>query len=866
MTAGWPAALPEESDRPAWSFAEVAVDVPIRPAGPATPADATGRDAAFTYAIPPELAERITTGQLVWVPFGRRRVQGVVIALRRTSPVERTREVLEVITERPVLSAADIALARWMSRHYLAPFFECLQVLLPPGSRRRNETVYRRTDQPVPLARLPAAERAVLATFGRARERSERQIARAAALPDPAVPLERLVAAGLLVAEARVTGGHPGARRERIARLVVEDADEVAGRLAGLRRSERHAEALAYLAAAGGAAAVRELIGATAVTRRTVQDLERLGLVVLVDQAVWRDPLAGLGTEREDAPALSADQARAWATIERLLGRVVWAAARPQVSFATRPAVCLVHGVTGSGKTELYLRAIVQALAQGRQAIVLVPEIALTPQTIGRFARRFPGRIGLWHSELSDGERRDTWYRAREGLLDVIIGSRSAVFAPLPRLGLIVVDEEHASAYKQAGTPRYHARDVAIHRAALTGAAVILGSATPAVESFWAARQGVYRFAELPRRVVATAPAASRAGSAARPRRAVWAELPPVEVVDLRAELKAGNSSIFSRALQAALGAVLAEGVQAILYLNRRGSATFVQCRDCGQVQACPRCRLPLTHHRAAGALTCHTCHHREPPPMMCPRCGSPRIRYFGAGTQRVEEVTRTLFPAARVLRWDADTTGRKGAHEAILARFAAGQADVLIGTQMIAKGLDLPAVTLVGVVAADTALHFPDYAASERAFQLLSQVAGRAGRSLRGGRVIIQTYVPDHPAIQCAARHDYLGFYEQEIAFRAQQRYPPFSRLVRLEYVSEGTDGAAARTTGRVALALRARVERLGLAETAVLGPAPAFFRHLRGRTRWQVIVQSPDPHALLADFPLPPGWRIDVDPVSLL
>lgn len=345
-----------------------------------------------------------------------------------------------------------------------------------------------------------------------------------------------------------------------------------------------------------------------------------------------------------------------------------------------------------------------------------------------------------------------------------------------------------------------------------------------------------------------------------------WAPLPEVEIVDMRAELRANNTSIFSRRLQEALGEVLDRGEQAILFLNRRGSATFVLCRDCGHVQSCPRCRLPLTFHHTGHDLVCHHCNHREVPPLLCPACGRHRIRYFGAGTEKVAETARELFPGARLLRWDADTTGRRGAHDRLLAAFAGGQADILIGTQMIAKGLDLPRVTLVGIVSADTSLHLPDFRAGERTFQLLTQVAGRAGRSTLGGRVILQTYRPEVAPICHAARHDYAGFYAQELDFRREGAYPPYRRLVRLEYRSRSSERSAREATERVARLLRARIDNLGLDQTEVVGPAPAFFARLGGAWRWHLVIKARSPGELFEGLDLGPGWRIDVDPVDLL
>jgi len=705
--------------------------------------------------------------------------------------------------------------------------------------------------------------------------------------------LARLAADGLVLvappaqaneaaAEAAAVDGvkrEPGVTAADVVVLQVHGARARAAEHA-LRRVTAHVEALEYLAASGGAAPTADVVRRTAATAATLAALERAGLIAIVRaeaSAGWPPASQGAspsgdGNGRGEAvPPLTADQTRAWAQLAPLLD----GGDGPDDGPPVEPPVALLHGVTGSGKTELYLRAIARVAARGRQAIVLVPEIALTPQMVDRFEARFPGMVGLWHSEMSPAERRAAWQRARSGAVTVVVGSRSAVFSPLPRLGLVIVDEEHADAYKQDRTPRYHARDVAIERARRVSAAVVLGSATPAVTSYWHARRGVWTLIELPRRVMTADPRAAAGGGAATTAPG-HGELPPVRIVDMRSELRAGNTSIFSRPLMAALQHALVAGEQAILFLNRRGSATFVQCRDCGHVQVCPRCDAPLTQHvagldaarpgRVTARLVCHACGHTEPPPMLCPACTSHRIRYVGLGTERLERETQAAFPGVRTLRWDADTTEARGAHAALMARFSSGQADVLIGTQMITKGLDLPLVTLVGVVSADTALHFPDYRAGERAFQLLAQVAGRAGRSAAGGHVIFQTYNPDHPAITFAAQHDFAGYYTREIAFRAQHGYPPWRPLWRLLWVTDAHDAAAEPAARAYAQQLEAAAARLGLPYTMVRGPAPAFFHRQRGKYRWQIVLSSPDGHALLAEAPPPPGWRVDVDAIDVL
>ena len=478
-----------------------------------------------------------------------------------------------------------------------------------------------------------------------------------------------------------------------------------------------------------------------------------------------------------------------------------------------------------------------------------MPEIALTPQTIERFASRFPHKVAVLHSKLSLGEQFDQWRQMRDGELDVVIGPRSAIFAPQPNLGLIVIDEEHEWAYKQQDlSPRYHARDVALKLAELTGAVVILGSATPDVETYYHAQRGDYQLLELPERLT------PHEGSA----------LPQVEVVDLREELKAGNRSIFSRSLKLAIDKAVANKEQVILFFNRRGAATFIQCRNCGLVLLCRRCQVTLNYHSAEDALVCHQCNYRMAVPQFCPRCLSRRIKFLGIGTQKLEQEAGHLFHKARLLRWDSDATRGKHSHQEILYRFRSRDADILIGTQMVAKGLDLPQVTLVGVVNADTGLNLPDFRAGERTFQLLSQVVGRAGRGPLGGRAIIQTYCPEHYAIQAAVKHDYSHFYKQEIAYRLKLNNPPFLQLVRLTF-SHKNDALCHKEAERMKQLLTSEREAKGTYDISLIGPAPAFIHRLRGRFRWQLILRGAESSAFLSQIAIPQGWTVDVDPIGL-
>ncbi|TMC42164.1 MAG: primosomal protein N' [Chloroflexi bacterium] len=521
-------------------------------------------------------------------------------------------------------------------------------------------------------------------------------------------------------------------------------------------------------------------------------------------------------------------------------------AARERIAVAlTRQEseVFLLHGVTGSGKTEVYLALLEQVLAKEGQALVLIPEIALTPQTVGRFAARFPGRVAVLHSALTEAERAAEWWRIRRGEADIVIGPRAAVFAPLPRLRLIVIDEEESSAFKQDRIPRYHAPTVARWLARRTRSVLLLGSATPSVVTYAGALSGRERLLELPHR------------AQGRP-------LPPVTIVDMRKELQAEQFGPLSRPLREAIGESLARREQSILFLNRRGLATFVLCRDCGQARECPHCSVALVYHAALNRLQCHYCGSTEPLPRRCPACGSRYIKSFGIGTERIEQEVRSLFPAARVLRLDRDVMKTPDAADLIFDQMMSGEADVLVGTQLVAKGLDLPRVTTVGVVNADTSLHFPDYRSSERTFSLLTQVAGRAGRGSAASSVFIQTYTPDHPAIKHAQYHDYRGFFREELEVRRAYRFPPFAELIVATY-GHRDEARAAREAKTAAEHLSATIALLNLGDIEVLGPSPAFVYRLKDEFRYEVTLKGADLHRVADGLPRGRGWSLDVDPM---
>ena len=669
-------------------------------------------------------------------------------------------------------------------------------------------------------------------------------------------PLKRLVDEGLVFIE-------PTERGEQDLVILEAGPERIAQMLQAWRGNTFFEQILRQIAEMAEPPTLSDALKATGATRGRIHKLVDADLLEVREEQVWRDSLRDFDFVPSSAPVLTPDQQSVWQQIRPFLER------QESEQF-------LLHGVTGSGKTEIYLRGIGEVLAQGRSAILLVPEIALTPQTIRRVSERFQGQVAIVHGSLPIGERYDTWQRARAGAVSVIVGTRSALFTPMPNLGLIVLDEEHDASYKQApwmSEPHYHARDAAVYLAELNNAVLILGSATPDLGSWQRAQQGQFVPLHLPKRIMGHRQRihqqADRLGLTTRYHNesddALTIDLPTVSIVDMRAELRAGNTSMFSQELQRALALVLERGEQAMLLLNRRGQATYIFCRDCGYVLECERCDTPLTYHRFGRSLRCHHCGASQSQPNACPDCGSGRIRYFGAGTQQVESALHELYPAAKTLRWDIDTATSPKMHFEILEQFIQRQADVLIGTQMIAKGLDLPLVTLVGVVSADLGLALPDYRANERVFQLLTQVSGRAGRGVLGGRVILQSYQPEHYVIQAAAQHDYVGFVKREISYRRDMGYPPFRRLARIVFSATNPDRAQQQAE-EAARRLRQVLQERDLSGTSLIGPAPCFFSRIDKHYRWQLLLRGPDPRAALREFKPEAGWRIDVDPLDIL
>ncbi len=618
-------------------------------------------------------------------------------------------------------------------------------------------------------------------------------------------------------------------------------APEVAATWQKLGLPPKQTAVMQALAAAQEPLAPMELARLAKCTQGPIQSLREKGLVVARRGRVQQNRRAEPVVQRQEQFTLNPDQQKALDAILQALN-------------SRRHESLLIHGVTGSGKTEVYIQAIQEVVRFGRQAIVLVPEISLTPQTVRRFRRRFE-HVAVLHSHLSDADRHWEWQRIAEGQIQVVVGARSAVFAPVPNLGLIVLDEEHENSFKQETAPRYHARDVAIRRAAQENVPLVLGSATPSLESWHRAQRGEYRLIDMPRRVLD------------RP-------MPAVGTIDLRSEIHSKTSrGAIHRNLHQAIGEAIRSGGQVILLLNRRGFSTHIQCASCGEVVKCPECDIALTHHRTEEIALCHYCDYQIKAPQECPSCKFVGISYRGLGTQRLEAEVRARFPGVKCLRMDTDTMQSRGAHERALALFKQGDVQILLGTQMIAKGLDFPNVTLVGVINADTALHLPDFRSAERTFHLVTQVAGRTGRGDKGGRVLVQTFNPDHPAIQAAVRHDYKAFAEGELPIRKMFSYPPYSSMARfvVRGPQEKSTEQFAQTLGQ-SLVVALDAEN---AQARVLGPAAAPFAKLRGKYRFQIQIQAPDADRLracirqaIADLKAPDEiqWIVDIDPLDML
>jgi primosomal protein N' (replication factor Y) len=782
-------------------------------------------------------------GCRVVVPLGGGHANGVVARLTDTPPEGvRLKEILEAVDPVPLVDAARLELARWIAEAYFAPPGECIRLFFPPGSYVETTFTYRATE----------AGRAHLAAGG-AKTFPDKVLALVAARPGvsrkeiartiPAAGMDGLLAGlerrGLLEKEARVLGARTGFRRLRFVELLAPDVDP-----AGYPVRQR--AVLEFLRSHQGPLPQSRVLRETNAVAPVLQSLAKKGLLRVYEEESLRDPFHGY-VERHDGPLVLTAAQRA--AVDRVRGDL----------DAGTPGQYLLFGITGSGKTQVYIELIHDALARGRTALVLVPEIALTPALTRRFLAHFGPRLAILHSMLSDGERHDQWFRIHRGEARVVIGTRSALFAPLERPGLIVMDEEHDASYKQDETPRYHAREVARRWAAACGAALVLGSATPSLESFHAATEGGgLTLLELPERIER------------RP-------LPEVTLVDMSQEFERhGKNVILAGEVHRAVSERMQRREQVMVLLNRRGYAPVVLCRKCGADVVCDHCAVSLTFHQREQKLLCHYCGFLRDVPRECPECGSKYLFFLGTGTEKLEEAFRQRFPGRTVARFDRDTTRRRGQMKEILDRFENREIDLLVGTQMIAKGHDFPAVTLVVVLSTDTSLRIPDLRAAERTFQLLTQVAGRSGRGDTPGQVYIQTYFPNHYAVRCARRQDYRAFYQQEIAYRRRMFFPPFTRLVFIR-ITERSEEAVRRLAAIAGEHLRAAIQAGDRGSTLrVTGPMPALLEKVYDEWRWSLLVRCLSVEGLggvLHDFrrrcaearlPLQ-RLAVDIDPMDL-
>ena len=770
-------------------------------------------DQTFTYAVdgdPPR------SGTRVLVPFQRQERIGFVVGHGGEEGVKRIRTVLSVMDTEPSVSESQLRLARWMADYYITSLGITLKTMLPSVLSDASRDVVTLHDGP--RGNLSPREARLVEALTPGTSQSLRALKRGLGMGSMWPELRHLTAAGVVSVET-LPPRPPPVKTERVVRVArwIDDLEDL-NALVG--RARRQADAYQALAGSGGTVELAHLTGQAGFSRGVIRGLEEKGLALVEDREVERDPFAGIPTGEDQAHIPTDRQNDVIRTLASAFD------AGPTEPF-------LLHGVTGSGKTLVYIELLNHVLAQGRGAIVLVPEISLTPQTVARFRARFGDQVAVLHSALSEGERYDAWRQLRSGRRRIAVGARSALFAPVSDLGVIVVDEEHDGSYKQSESPRYQARDMAVVRTAQEGALCVLGSATPALESWHNVERGKFRLVSLPHRVGG-------------------GTLPPVRLIDLRearkqSKEKSGARSeaglVLTAPLVEAMRDRLRRGEQTILLLNRRGYSSFVQCRECGDVEICPACSISLTYHRGKGRLVCHHCRHEQPAPERCRRCGSTDLSFRGLGTEQVERVVAETFPEARLARMDVDTTSGKWSHHEILGRVERGEVDILLGTQMIAKGLDFPSVTLVGVVNADVGIHLPDFRATERTFQLLSQVAGRAGRGELGGDVLIQTALPEHYAIQAALAHDYVAFATRELNERRHPAYPPMVRLVNV-VVSSPTPEDAAGNAEAAARWLGTHV--VSGAPVDLIGPAPSPIERLHGRWRWHFLLRSASVKAL--------------------
>lgn len=762
---------------------QVVVDVP-----------SGGTDRLFDYKVPIHLQTIIEKGMRVVVSFGPRKVQGFVVATDVETELSKLKEIETVLDVTPVLTEELLHLGDWLTTKVLCYKITAYQAMLPAALRAKYKKEVRLIESGN-LARLPSELKE------RFLDRNVVQWDELVANGQQLIPfIKKAVTSGLLEVTYVV--------KDKVTHKIVKVVEPIQS--GGLQlqlkefgnRAVKQRQLIEFFLNNPQSITITDLIEQAETSRSTIKSLVEKAILIENDVEVSRDPYANREFQRTKPLVLMKNQQKAIEPIYETINN-------------EQHQTFLIHGVTGSGKTEIYLQSIAKVIDLGKEAIVLVPEISLTPLMVQRFKERFGSLVAVLHSALSKGEKYDEWRKIQNGVVQVVVGARSAIFAPFKNIGIIIIDEEHEATYKQEENPRYHARDVAIERASYYRCPLILGSATPSLETYARAKKGVYQLLSIPERVNDLA-------------------LPTVEIVDMRDELRMGNRSMFSKSLYEKLSLRLERGEQSVMFLNRRGYSTFVMCRDCGYVAECPHCDISLTYHQSSRSIKCHYCGHEEQMPQKCNSCQSEHIRFFGSGTQKVEEEITKVFPGARVIRMDVDTTRKKGSHEKLLTAFGEGKADILLGTQMIAKGLDFPNITLVGVLAADSMLNLPDFRASERTFQLLTQVSGRAGRHRLPGEVVIQTYAPEHYSIELVRNHDFIRFFEKEMEIRKRQSYPPYY-FVAVIQVSHPELMKVIETTEKIA----AYVRRSLSPKSIILGPVVCSIPRIKDRYRYQCMIK---------------------------
>ncbi|RIL73055.1 primosomal protein N' [Staphylococcus devriesei] len=762
-------------------IAKVIVDIPSKSV-----------DFKFDYLIPEALEDFVQVGVRVVVPFGARTIQGYVMNIEEHPSddinLEKLKAIKEVQDIRPELTTELIQLSEWLSHTHVSKSISVLEAMLPSALKAKYTKVFE-------VVKHNDIDEELLKYFNTNGHYKYKD-----AQENNHLSLLNELLKKESVKEVTLLSQNIKKKTQRAVRILDDrNPDNV---LAMLERSMKQYDVYAYLTEEQHKTVFLKELEEMGFSKSSIDGLVKKGFIEKYDAQVERDPFANRVFEREDKRTLTSEQQIAFQKIKDKID------SQEQRTF-------LLHGVTGSGKTEVYLQTIEEVLNSGKEAMMLVPEIALTPQMVLRFKRRFGDDVAVLHSGLSNGERYDEWQKIRDGRARVSVGARSSIFAPFKNLGIIIIDEEHESTYKQEDYPRYHAREIAQWRSEYHQCPLVLGSATPSLESYARAEKDVYQLLTLPTRVNQQA-------------------LPTIDIVDMREELSSGNRSMFSNELREAIQERLDKKEQIVLFLNRRGYASFMLCRDCGYVPQCPHCDISLTYHKTTDQLKCHYCGYQEVPPNICPNCESPHIRQVGTGTQRVEEILQQEFETARIIRMDVDTTSRKGAHEKLLTDFEQGKGDILLGTQMIAKGLDYPNITLVGVLNADTMLNLPDFRASERTYQLLTQVSGRAGRHEKPGKVIIQTYNPEHYAIEDVQKNDYLTFYRKEMDFRKLGKYPPYYFLVNFT-ISHKNMKKVMEASKHIHQVLLQHLTDKAL----VLGPSPAAIARINNEHRFQILVK---------------------------